>query len=201
MRRSLSLILAVLCWFAVLTQFVLMYQNNEISFVATVVRFFSYFTILTNTLAAVWFTFSYIKNTILIMGKGGLTALTLYISVVGLVYQFALRSIWEPQGLQMVVDELLHSVNPLCVLLFWFLFQDKQQVSWKQIPMWLIYPVAYLFYILVQGVFTHWYPYPFLNLNVLNTGQLVRNILILVLVFVFLGSLYVGLAKIISRKN
>lgn len=56
----------------------------------------------------------------LLLTDGTITAITVFILIVGSVYQIVLRSIWEPTGLQFIVDELLHTVIPLYMLGYWF---------------------------------------------------------------------------------
>jgi len=51
-----------------------------------------------------------------------ITAITVYIIIVGVTYNIILRSTWNPQGLQKLVDELLHSVIPVLYVLFWVFF-------------------------------------------------------------------------------
>ena len=163
MKKNIALIFAIIAWFAVITQFYLMMENRVASVPETIIRFFSFFTILTNTLVAVYFTvLSLAKNQKGFWQQPGtLTAITVYILVVGLVYQLVLRQIWEPEGMQKVVDELLHSVNPVLVLIFWFIYEKKNNIRWSQLPYWLLYPLIYLVYILVRGHLSGFYPYPF----------------------------------------
>lgn len=124
-RNWIAVIGSLLGWFSIIGQFVLMMQNRQADVVETIVRFFSFFTILTNILVALYFTSripifnkaSFQK----IFNKGALTALTTFIVVVGLVYQIILRNTWHPTGFQRIIDELLHSVIPLFVLIYWFL--------------------------------------------------------------------------------
>jgi hypothetical protein len=56
MRTKLSVIFAIIVWFAVLMQYVLMIENRVASIGETTIRFFSFFTILTNSLVAIYFT-------------------------------------------------------------------------------------------------------------------------------------------------
>ncbi len=115
---------AIIGWIAVLSQFYLIIVNRVASVPETIIRFFSFFTILTNTFVAVCFT-------VLLLGQKTnwgkffsapktLTAITVYISIVGIVYNLILREIWDPKGLQLFVDELLHSVIPVFFILYWF---------------------------------------------------------------------------------
>ena len=162
LQRNLSILFAIIVWFAVLAQFYLIIENRVAPVTETIIRFFSFFTILTNILVAVYFTIKALGRDQL--DKAGLlTAITVYITIVGLVYQVLLRHIWQPTGLQMVVDELLHSVNPLLVISYWYLFEKKFFVHYKEVFKWMIYPVVYLVYILTRGSFSGFYPYPFIT--------------------------------------
>ena len=133
MKNKLSHLFAVIAWFAVLTQYYLMMENRVFSMLETTIRFFSFFTILTNLLVAHYFSLSLVKKKegyLSIINKSGtLTAITIYITVVGLVYQILLRHIWDPKGMQRVVDELLHSVIPILVIIFWYLYEDKKIIT------------------------------------------------------------------------
>jgi len=109
-----------------------MIQNRTASISETTVRFFSFFTILTNTLVAIYFTiisFPYRRQPAFINSPGTLTSITVYITVVGLVYQIALRHLWQPQGTQKIVDELLHTIIPILVIIFWYLSEPKKSYN------------------------------------------------------------------------
>jgi len=58
---------------------------------------------------------------IIFFEAGVITAITVYITIVGLVYNVILRFLWKPEGLQFIVDELLHTVIPLLLLVIAFL--------------------------------------------------------------------------------
>src|SRR5688572_21115628 len=113
MKNKFSILIAALAWFAILTQYYLMVENRITSITETTIRFFSFFTILTNSLLALYFTLITFKTRpayLSILDRPGtLTAITVYITIVGLVYQIILRPLWDPKGTQMIVDELLHS--------------------------------------------------------------------------------------------
>lgn len=192
----------LLAWLAVILQFYLILENRIASVPETVIRFFSFYTILTNILVAIcyttlirkgkWFSFFSSSKT--------LTAITVYIIIVGAVYNLILRHIWQPQGLQLIVDELLHSVNPVLFLLFWIFTIDKSQLKWKHLFPWLIYPLVYLIFILVRGSFAHWYPYPFVDINQLGISKVLINSLFLTLTFIGVSFLFIVLGKLGIKK-
>ena len=56
LRNRIDLIGFILCWFSIIGQFVLLLQNRQADVFETIIRFFSFFTILTNLLVAIYFT-------------------------------------------------------------------------------------------------------------------------------------------------
>lgn len=197
MQKTIETLGFSIVWFAVIMQFILSIQNTEVSLPETIIRFFSYFTILTNLLVALFFTFRVfglsIKPFTLFNKKGALTSLTTFILIVGLVYQVALRGIWEPIGMQLVVDELLHTIIPLYVLVYWLFFSGKEKISFRNVVIWLLYPVVYLLFILVRGHFSNFYPYPFLNINDIGIEKTLLNIMLIIVLMLFILSILVGL--------
>jgi hypothetical protein len=153
---------------------------------------------------AVCFTFLWLKP----KSKWGLffskpkntTAITLYITIVGLVYNVILRFLWAPTGMQKVVDELLHSVIPLLVLLYWILFVPKKELEFKNIFPWLIFPAVYLVYTLIRGAFFSFYPYPFVDVILLGYNTVLLNSFCMLLAFLFFGTLFIGIGKLKSRN-
>jgi hypothetical protein len=203
MKKNIALIIALIAWFAVVMQFYLILENRVASVPETIIRFFSFFTILTNSLVAVYFTVQGLaRNQKGFWHRPGtLTAITVYILVVGLVYQLVLRQIWEPEGMQKVADELLHSVNPILVLIFWFLYEKKDSIRWNQLPYWLLYPLIYLVYILTRGHLSGSYPYPFVNVTELGMQQVLVNSFILLWVFLGMSAGLVWVGKRIARNQ
>ncbi len=194
MRRNLDTVGMLLGWFALVTQFVLMMYNRQADVVETVVRFFSFFTILTNLLVAVYFTWRAFglsaKPSALLARPSTLTAVTTFILIVGLVYQFVLRGTWQPQGMQRVVDELLHTVIPAYVLVYWWLFGREGRQRFRQVAPWLAYPITYLGFVLARGSLVDYFPYPFLDLATVGTSGVAISVLaILVVTLLIMGAL------------
>lgn len=182
-----------------LAQLYLIIENRTTPVGETLIRFFSFFTILTNTGVAVYLSVQASRRRWQVPGL--LTALTVYITIVGAVYQFLLRHIWSPTGLQMVVDELLHSVNPLLTIMYWYLYENKKPIRYRQVAGWLIYPLLYLVYILVRGTISGWYPYPFVDVGKLGLGQVLFHAVMLLLVFVAVALVYIRVGYALPVKN
>lgn len=190
-------------WFAVMAQLVLMLENRVVDISETIIRFFSFFTILTNILVTLYFTSIFFRLTkgpfSVFTQKSALTALTAFILLVGIVYQIVLRSIWEPTGLQMIVDELLHTIIPLYVLIYWYRFTQLDALNFSATLVWLAYPLVYFIFIIIRGHFSGFYPYPFVDVLKIGYGTLAVNFLlilglliILMAILVFIGNRKTG---------
>lgn len=201
MKKILAFIILLLGWFALITQYVLIIENRTASISETTIRFFSYFTILTNILVACYFSIRLFTgfSSVKISKPGVLTALTVYITVVGLVYQFILRPLWAPQGLQKIVDELLHSVIPLLVIIYWYYNENKRDTRYGQIPGWFIYPVVYLVYVLLRGSVSGFYPYPFIDVSKTGMQQVLINAGFLLVLFAALSVIFIAAGKALKR--
>ena len=121
LKNKWILSIVSLGWFALIAQFYLIIVNRTVSIPETIIRYFSFFTILMNLLVAVCFT-SFLnkkqKSSAFFSKITTLTAITVYILIVGIVYNVILRFLWKPEGLQKVIDELLHTVIPILCLIF-----------------------------------------------------------------------------------
>ncbi|RPE12754.1 hypothetical protein EGT74_04205 [Chitinophaga lutea] len=197
--------LAGLGWFALIGQLYLILAARTVSIPETLIRYFSFFTIQTNILVA-------LCCTVLVWlpaGKWGRffsrasvqAALTVYIGIVGLVYNTILRFLWAPQGLQRGVDELLHLVIPVLFILYWLLYAPKKDLAWKQLPSWLIYPAAYMLYTIVHGAITNYYPYPFVDVAVLGYPVAMRNAAGVVLLFLAASAGVIALGRALAKRS
>jgi hypothetical protein len=203
--RNFSIFGTLICWFAIIGQFYLSIQNRIAPVDETVIRFFSYFTILTNILVALYFTANLLnkENALkkFFAKPGILTAITVYITSLGIIYQFLLRHIWDPEGLQFIVNELLHSFIPVLFIIYWWLYEDKKSLKWNFIRSWLIYPLIYCIYILIRGSISNFYPYPFVDVNALGYQRVIINALFIAVFFVIIAVIFIAIAKSSIKKN
>lgn len=206
-NKALQLFLIFLfiaSWFSVLFQYYLNLRNRVDSVPVTTLRFLCYFTILTNLLIGICTSYLLLNP----LSKGGRffakpqtqTAITVYILVVSLVYNIILRSQWDPQGAQLVVDTFLHSIIPAVFLIYWIAFVPKNELKWKQVFPWLLYPLIYTVFILIRGTIMNEYPYPFLDVTILGyTDALINGAGVLV-IFLILSLVLVAYSKWVTRK-
>jgi hypothetical protein len=203
------LVLAVvLIWLSLVLQFCISvpkYMHSGYSSIGAVVQLLSYFTIQSNLLAGIGlstllFSKSTTSNPFFARGYV-LTGIALYIIIVGLVYNIVLRSLWHPNGLFKLADELMHLVNPVVYVAYWLFFIPKEKLKWAQSLNWLWFPCLYLIYILIRGAISHLYPYPFINADTLGYERILINSLLLLVVFLILGLLLILIARSLSEKQ
>lgn len=205
LQRLVLMLLCGLGWFAVSSQLVLLLQNSNEPLTEALTRFISYFTIETNLLLAVAFSFLLLAPNSApgsFFSKGTTqTALTVYIFIVGLIYNTILRFLWAPTGLQYVVDELLHSVIPILAIIYWVMFTPKEGLHWKKCFAWLIYPLLYIGFVLVRGAKSGFYPYPFIDTRKLGLNKVFANALGIAVLFLLTALAFVFIAGIIRRNK
>lgn len=197
MKTAAIILISLTAWFAVILQFVI----NK----GTTTNFFSYFTILSNILVAIVSTILLFPSTSK-LGKfahsaSTQTAVTLYIFIVGLVYNLVLRGIWVPKGYQLLADNLLHVATPLLFVFYWGFFIPKENLKWRDGLVWLIFPALYLLYSLIRGSIVHWYPYPFLDLDRLSTGEVAINVGMMILAFLVSGMTLIWISAMILKSQ
>lgn len=193
---------ALVGWFALILQLYIIVSNaivNNNSVVSSIIKYFSYFTILTNILAALSLTLSLIMQSSA-LGKflrsaSAKAAIAVYIIIVGIVYNLVLRQLWDPKGLQLIADILLHQVIPIAYTVYWVVFVPKSNLAWKQPFIWLIYPLIYLLYAIIRGAVTGHYPYPFIDVSQIGFSKMLVNTTIMMIAFISIGFLLVAIDK------
>jgi hypothetical protein len=193
---------AVLSWTTLVAQFVLLIQNRATSVIEAMLRYFTFFTILTNILVAVVFTvvaFQWKHKGSFFTKSKTQTATAVYIFVVGFVYNVILRFLWQPQGVQRVVDELLHLIIPIIYIVYWYFNVRTSGISYKSIWNWLMYPMVYLVVVMIRGYFSEYYPYPFINVVALGYEKALINSAGLTVFFGLVSIVFVWIARFKSR--
>ena len=149
----------------------------------TVANYFSFFTILSNSLtaivliwAALWF-----------FARGrhadaeppalalSLACVTTYMIITGVVYNLLLRSIPLDQGSTVIPwsNEVLHLIGPLFLLADLFVGPMRRALPWRAVWAIIALPLLWVVYTMLRGPLVtnpvsgdpYWYPYPFLNPN------------------------------------
>jgi hypothetical protein len=201
-RRRFVAVAAILGWAGLSIQlYLILYSRWTLaaSLLGGLMSFFSYFTVLSNTLVATvltceltsresaarrWFLQPWVSS-----------AIAVSIAVVGLAYSLLLRHLWHPEGWQWLADELMHDVMPVLFLVYWFCYVPKGTLRLRHIALWIIYPLVYFGYSLLRGHLLAVYPYPFVDVVKLGYPQVFINASGLLLGFVLIALLLIGLDR------
>jgi hypothetical protein len=148
---------------------------------ANLVNFFSFFTIESNILSVIILFTLAMANPKKAKGKYDFLrgAVTLYMTMTGIIYILLLGN--TPSILVPWVNIVLHYIMPFAMLLLWVLVPPYKAIPYKKALYWLIYPVAYLIYSLVRGMYANWYPYPFIDPTVNGWPSVIVTSLIIAL--------------------
>jgi hypothetical protein len=157
----------------------------------SVVNFFSYFTNLSNIVAALVMLVAAVymlrrreptptEDVIRGASVAGMV-------VVGIVFSVLLRN--EDLGALLPwVNTTLHYIMPVVVVMDWLFQPPRSNLAIGQIRFWSIFPLIYLGYTLVRGAVVGWYPYPFLNpANVGGYGGVLLYSLAIVVLFLLVS--------------
>lgn len=206
MARSARLFAAVVA-FAAISALVLQYAlllrvaANAVGPWFATLRFFSYFTILSNLAVALvamaaafghagWFDRPRVR--------GGVA---LCIGVTCAVYHFVLAATWAPTGLQWLVDVALHYVVPALYWAWWVACVPHGRLAWTDALRWLAVPLAYLAWTLLRGAWVHEYPYPFIDVDALGGALVVRNAGVVAALFLCVGLVLVAFDRMLGRHS
>ena len=203
MKKQFAAVIAITGWLALIGQLYLLIQNSPWPLGEVIIRYFSYFTILGNILVATYLTSVSLQkdNTAFFMRAGVQTAITVYIIVVGIIYNLVLRFLWAPQGLQRVVDELLHTLLPVLAVVYWVKYVPKATLRYKDCFTWMLFPFAYILYVIIRGAASGFYPYAFIDVTLLGYPRALLNGSGIVFLFMGLSLFLTALAQWNSRRQ
>lgn len=159
---------------------------------------YRFFTIWTNTLVGVACGYYALTGRLSGTVSGGLL---LAICLVGLVYHALLARLVDYSGMDAVVDLVVHTVVPLGFAAIWVVFLPKAGVGFRDVPLWLGYPLVYCLFALARGAADGTYPYPFLDITKIGWSGVAVNVVGLLVVFALAGAIIVGISKVLTRRG
>jgi hypothetical protein len=127
-------------------------------------RFFAFFTILSNVFGAVLWVWLALRarrprtrTDDLLRGAATLYLVITFIVVV-LLLSGAELSLSNP-----TVDFVVHKLFPVLAVVDGIVDPPETDLRMRDVALWLIFPVVWLAFTLVRGAVDAWYPYPFLD--------------------------------------
>jgi len=205
--RYYTLIAACLGWSGLAIQLYLVLIGrwaDDASLLGGLVRFFSFFTVWTNTLVVVALSCALTHRTSAVQRFFRLPAvcsgIAASIVLVGLAYNVLLRHLWQPEGWQWIADELLHDVMPLAFLVYWWLYVPKGVLRFRHVLLWILYPVAYFSYVLLRGSYIGDYMYPFINVGNIGYVEAFTNAGGILMGFIAISLALLGVDKLRGKR-
>jgi hypothetical protein len=196
-----AVVVAAVAWPALMLQYWLILWSGPIGYAT--VRYFSFFTILSNLLVAVvaasaatggnWAPLRFWRKP----RVRGLAALS--ITVTCLIYVTILAPQWHPQGPQLIADRALHYVLPFLYLFWWAVLLPHGTLVWRDAFRWLLFPLVFLVWTLIRGAVAHEYPYAFVDVDHLGYGAVLVNSLAVGAVFLVLGLGLIAIDRTLAR--
>lgn len=200
--QKLCTLMAIVGWCGLVIQLdlvLLARWTSGASLLGGLVNYFSFFTVLTNTLVAVVLTCVATrqpsKGRTFFLQPWVTSGIAVSIIVVGVAYNLLLRQLWQPQGLQWLANELLHDVMPVLFTLYWWFCVPKGSLRVGHIGVWVLYPVLYFAYTLLRGHLLGVYPYPFIDVEKLGYAQAFINACGVLAGFVLAALIIVGVDR------
>ncbi|GAA2235440.1 Pr6Pr family membrane protein [Herbiconiux moechotypicola] len=117
------------------------------------------------------------------------------IIITGIVYDFVLASLVHPTGWALAATIGFHYISPWATLLGWLLFGPRPRMGWRTMAFAFIWPLLWLVYTFVRGAITGWYPYPFLDVDLIGFADSIRNSAVILLVAIAIAALLTLLDK------
>jgi hypothetical protein len=162
-------------------------------------KFITYFTVLSNAAVGAWCVLAAVKGG----SPGGPLprfALLCCISVTGIVYAAFLRGLWNPQGVHLAGDALLHYAVPIAFLLDWLFSAPKGSLRGRHAFLPAAVSGAYLAYV---AALSPWFgaPYPFLDVAKLGLTGVGAWVAALLAGSIALALGFVGLDAALARRG
>lgn len=196
-QRTASLLGATIILSGIVINWIHNLQHGEsVGFI--LLKMSHYFTIVSNCTAAIFFVAQAHGNNRLqrFFDRHSFgTAIAVYLTFVGLVFNLILAQHWHPQGLRIVASHILHVASPIFTLCYWVLFvAPRAAARWENIKSWAVLPFTYFTYIMFLGPFFR-YPYPFFDVHKFGYIRVLLHGFGMMFLLLALGAFFIFLEK------
>jgi hypothetical protein len=131
--------------------------------------------------------------------SGPRAAIATYLTITAVVYHLLLASQWNPQGLRMVSNTILHTVTPLAFLIDLALRGGQGEARWIAAAKAMAFPALFGAWTLVHGALSGFYPYPFMNVAKRGHPAVVLTMVEMSLAFMVVALVFVALSRVRAK--
>lgn len=199
------LIAAVACLGPVLQYGLMVYDETLVSAAVKSVEFFSYFTILSNMLAAAALVAPLVapasRFATWAEESGPRASIATYLTITAVVYHTMLAWQWHPQGLRLLSDTILHTVTPAAYLIDLALRGGQGPARWIAAAKAMAFPALYGVWTLIHGALSGWYPYPFMNVAKRGYPAVLMTMVEMSLAFAAVALVFVALVRFRTKTS
>ena len=197
------ILVVLIAWLGLIMQFYITLSGYATgrTLPGVLVELVSFFTIICNFLVAISLTMALLKPGGYFSRNTVLSAITLYIIIVGLVYNINLRGLVALHGAAWWVNEVMHVIIPILYTIFWLAIVPKNGLTWKTALPWLWVPLFYLIYILIRGAICGLYPYPFMNAGKFGYAHVAIGCFVVMLAFLLVSQLLIFIARLAVKRQ
>ena len=202
--KAWRLVIALVAAAGPILQYGLMaYDETLATLPAKTVEFFSYFTILSNTLAAITLAAPLIapasRLALWAEQAGPRAAIATYLAITAVVYHTMLAHTWDPRGLRLVATTLNHTITPAAFLIDLALRGGQGEARWIAALKSMAFPVLFGVWTLVHGALSGFYPYPFMDVAKRGYPAVLVTIVQMGVAFALVCLIFIALLRVRSR--
>lgn len=179
------------------------YDETLATLAGKTVEFFSYFTILSNTLAAVALAAPLVAPSSRLAAwseeAGPRAAIATYLAITAVVYHTMLAHTWNPQGLRLAATTLNHTITPTAFLIDLALRGGQGEARWMAALKAMAFPAAFGAWTLAHGAVSGFYPYPFMDVSKRGYPAVLLTIVQMGVAFALVCLIFVALLRVRTR--
>lgn len=179
------------------------YDETLATLPAKTVEFFSYFTILSNALAAIALAAPLVapESRLALWAEqaGPRAAIATYLAITAGVYHTMLAHTWDPQGLRLAATTLNHTITPAAFLLDLVLRGGQGEARWITALKSMAFPALFGAWTLAHGALSGFYPYPFMDVAKRGYPAVLVTIVQMGVAFALICLIFVALLRVRSR--
>lgn len=171
-------------------------QDHQLGVLNGIGYYLSYFTNLSNLIAGTVLLAALMKPAATPAESPNIRQITgaaVFICMAGIIFNLEIRQSMPPGKLIYITNVMLHDVNPLLFLAYWWFYIPHGQLKARDAVAWSVFPIFYFAYILLRGIFTGHYPYQFINAAKLGYFPVAISGLQMLAGFLTLGLMFVAL--------
>lgn len=203
MKAWRILIAIVACLGPALQYGLMVYDETLVSAAIKSVEFFSYFTILSNMLAAAALTAPLVAPASAFAAwaerSGPRASVATYLTITAVVYHTMLAWQWHPQGLRLLSDTILHTIVPAAYLIDLALRGGQGEARWIAAAKAMAFPALFGAWTLVHGALSGFYPYPFMNVAKRGYPPVVVTMVEMSIAFALIALIFVALLRVRTK--